>query len=79
MFGCGGCDISFTGTELAHCASCHETFSGYIHFDHHRKRLLPKKQRDPGSMSVCVSPQSIGMVKGGRGKGNYWVLRPAAN
>ena len=36
MFTCEGCDHTWTGLLIAHCAACHETFTTVQGFDRHR-------------------------------------------
>lgn len=33
---CSGCDATWTALGAAHCAGCHQTFSGLTLFDRHR-------------------------------------------
>lgn len=49
---CGGCDTMWGGLDLAHCASCHETFTTVRNFDTHR------------SKGKCVF---TGLIRGTRG------------
>jgi len=51
---CKGCQAHWTGLKIAHCASCHETFTTPANFDKHRVR------------GKCVDP-SIHLVKNARG------------
>ena len=52
---CGGCDSRWTGLKMAHCASCHHTFSTPANFDAHR--------RD----GECLPPESVNLVQNDRG------------
>lgn len=36
MHTCGKCPKRWTGAKIAHCASCHESFSTVANFDLHR-------------------------------------------
>lgn len=47
MFSCSGCSNKWGGMAQAHCASCHELFSGVTAFDRHRSK---GKCLAPGSM-----------------------------
>lgn len=47
---CGNCPQTWTGTKAAHCATCHETFTGPSHFDRHRHD------------GKCLEPAGIGLV-----------------
>lgn len=51
---CKGCTNRWTGMKMAHCPSCHETFSTPANFDRHRKN------------GKCVEPTSVGLEKGSR-------------
>ena len=55
------CGARWTGTNRAHCATCHETFSSVAAFDFHRRGGL------------CSPPAEVGMA---RGKHGYWVSKP---
>lgn len=35
---CGGCEARWRGIGIAHCATCHRSFSGIRLFDKHRRR-----------------------------------------
>lgn len=35
---CGGCEATWTGLKMCHCAGCHQTFSVLTWFDSHRVR-----------------------------------------
>lgn len=54
---CGGCNNGWGGYRTAHCASCHETFSGVTVFDEHRKD------------GICQLPEKVGMKYNRRGTG----------
>lgn len=73
---CGGCDATWTGTNMAHCGgansprSCHHTFSSVALFDAHR-----------AGGGGCQEPAGM-FVKGGARQGqplmrlnehNVWV------
>lgn len=77
MFKCD-CGEKWYGLDIAHCASCHETFVSPKYFDYHREPI-GKRVPSTGPVARCISPETIGMVKGGRGLGQHWVLRPGAN
>lgn len=48
---CGGCDSSWTGLSMAHCAAdCHQTFGSAANFYRHRKH------------GKCRPPQDIGLA-----------------
>lgn len=47
---CVVCDARWSGSDTAHCAVCHCTFTGPASFDAHR----------PGG--ACAEPRSLGMV-----------------
>lgn len=53
MPSCKGCDSTWTGLRMAHCASCHETFSTPGNFDAHRIGV-----KVPLS---CVEPRDVGL------------------
>lgn len=57
MHTCGGCTTRWTGEKIAHCASCHESYSTPSNFDRHRHN------------GKCIANPK-GLVKGKRG---YWV------
>ena len=52
---CGGCPATWTGTRIAHCSGCHETFSTVSNFDTHRVR------------GVCEDPVEVGLRRNERG------------
>jgi hypothetical protein len=58
--GCSGCPATWRGLRMAHCSSCHVTFSSPGGFDRHR------------SAGCCVLPQSLGMRQLHRGGGEVW-------
>ena len=51
---CGGCDNTWTGLTMCHCARCHRTFSGIRLFDTHQTRAA--KCLDPLMLSVKGEP-----------------------
>lgn len=54
---CGGCDATWTGTSICHCANCHRTFSGLGHFDAHRSQY--------GERGSCIDPATL-TAQGGK-------------
>lgn len=48
---CGGCPATWTGLSVAHCAACHETFSGVQLFDAHRSA--------DGERGACIPPAEV--------------------
>lgn len=44
---CSGCPASWTGLNIAHCPSCHNSFSTAALFDRHRQNYQ------------CVAPDSL--------------------
>jgi|1185.fasta_scaffold77814_3 hypothetical protein len=50
---CGGCTATWTGVALAHCGTCHESFSGAWTFDQHRKM---GSNEEHGS---CTDPETM--------------------
>lgn len=55
MWSCKGCTARWTGMSMAHCPSCHGTFSTVSNFDVHR------------SGGKCVAPSSLGLRQNSRG------------
>jgi hypothetical protein len=55
---CGGCDRTWTGLLICHCAACHETFSCIDHFDAHRAAGRGSR---PG---YCLTPDMIRRTTG---------------
>lgn len=55
MHGCGRCPSRWTGLRIAHCGSCHRTFSAVSTFDRHRVK------------GRCVDPVSIGLEANAHG------------
>lgn len=53
--GCSGCDNTWTGMAMAHCPTCHNTFSTVGNFDRHRKD------------GKCITPKKAGLVQNKRG------------
>src|SRR5690606_29704267 len=51
VFGCGGCQETWTGSSRAHCSGCHQTFSAISWFDAHRRRFQ------------CLNPAEIGLIQ----------------
>lgn len=49
---CGGCDKTWTGTNMAHCGACHHTFSSVALFDLHRQGMR------------CTEPATLRFEKG---------------
>lgn len=58
IHGCNRCTKRWSGFNMAHCASCHETFGGVGSFDKHRAGSKDK-QRVQGE---CTPPADIGLV-----------------
>lgn len=48
---CTRCGARANGRAYAHCAKCHETFSGVTGFDRHRRG------------GECLDPATIGMIR----------------
>lgn len=46
---CSGCEATWTGAKICHCAACHRSFSVLAWFDFHRSR---GKCRDPLTLTV---------------------------
>lgn len=46
---CGGCEATWTGRNVCHCAGCHNTFSVLTWFDYHRKY---GKCKDPATLTI---------------------------
>ena len=67
------CGAWWTGMEVSHCGSCHETFSSLTSFDRHQNRA--------GSEKLCRDPQEAGLVAAQKPYGVLWQMpgvRPAA-
>ena len=64
MITCGGCDRTWTGKSMAHCKSCHETFSTVSNFDKHRFR---GRSLSVEFLGRCEPPDEIGMVQNNYG------------
>ena len=64
--GCNGCDASWSGFNIAHCAACHKTFGGVSGFDKHRAGSKDKTRR----AGECSDPAEIGLVLNAHGT---WV------
>jgi hypothetical protein len=69
MITCGGCDATWTGLNVAHCAACHETFSTARLFDEHRSA--------DGEHGSCLRPEDRpGMFfRRGMWRGPEWTAR----
>lgn len=55
VISCGGCSQTWYGKAMAHCSTCHETFSCVANFDLHRK------------VGKCLGPEAIGLVQNFKG------------
>ncbi|MGH3673766.1 MAG: hypothetical protein ACRDSH_24565 [Pseudonocardiaceae bacterium] len=56
---CSGCEARWTGSQAAHCAACHRTFSGPALFDAHRVLTGTHGAcRDPGSLTAGPRPDT---------------------
>lgn len=54
MASCSGCDNTWSGLRMAHCPTCHLTFSTPTNFDRHRiGTKVPL---------VCCPPEDVGLV-----------------
>lgn len=62
MFTCSGCTNAWGGTAMAHCPTCHETFSGITGFDRHR------------SNGRCRKPGSVGLELRTNGAAPVWAF-----
>ena len=58
--GCTRCTNRWGGLNTAHCAACHETFTGLTAFDAHRTGSHAKSTRH------CANPTDVGLVNAGR-------------
>jgi hypothetical protein len=56
---CSKCAVRWNGYDTAHCAACHETFTGISAFDAHRAGLHGRKR-------YCLLPDYIGLVDANR-------------
>lgn len=86
---CPRCNAWWTGLNTAHCAACHETFTGITAFDAHRtgshtesgESIVDKGRTEPRGPRRCVPPESVGLVDAGRaypcwgfpGNDNRWA------
>lgn len=61
---CGRCPARWSGSNIAHCAECHRTFTTVANFDRHR---AGSKDRafDQGE---CSDPSERGLVLNDRGQ-----------
>lgn len=64
--GCGGCDKRWSGANICHCKTCHETFGGLSSFDKHRAGTKDGKRRQ----GECTPPADVGLVLNAHGT---WV------
>lgn len=55
--GCAGCADTWTALGAAHCAACHNTFSGVALFDLHRSQY--------GERGACQDPNEVRHKKTG--------------
>lgn len=55
--GCNGCDKRWSGSSMAHCSACHETFGGVSTFDKHRAGTKDKTRR----IGECAPPAELGL------------------
>jgi hypothetical protein len=68
---CGGCESRWSGAVIAHCSTCHRTFTSPSGFDRHRSRKYDDSSgkrvmvRDYGQ---CYDPADDGMVQNDRGQ-----------
>lgn len=58
--GCARCSKRWGGLNTAHCAACHETFTGLTAFDKHRDGSHSKGTR------ACLEPAEVGLVDANR-------------
>jgi hypothetical protein len=61
---CGRCPARWAGSNTAHCASCHRTFSSPSAFDDHRIRNTVA--------GGCIDPAKAGMVEHQRVGYSVW-------
>jgi hypothetical protein len=67
MTRCKACPATWTGLGIAHCASCHETFTTVSNFDRHRAG-----SRVRGLVAgECNAPDDAGLVLNERGQ---WAM-----
>lgn len=58
---CGGCTNTWTGIAMAHCASCHGSFSVVSNFDKHRRN------------GKCLDPAVVGLELRTNGATPTWA------
>lgn len=64
-FKCPHCQSRWSGYNVAHCATCHETFGGMSGFDKHR---VGKCDSNPArDTRRCAHPSEVGLVVTSRG------------
>lgn len=65
MTWCPDCSKRWTGLNMAHCASCCETFSTVGNFDKHRSgKMVGDRRMFAGQ---CLKPAEAGLVQNSRG------------
>lgn len=68
---CWRCGNIWGGMNTAHCAACHETFTGITAFDRHRERPTAKKP-----FGSCQDPADAGLDMADR-KYPCWTIPEA--
>ncbi|MDG4801706.1 hypothetical protein [Micromonospora sp. WMMD980] len=53
------CGVAWTGLSIAHCGTCHCTFSAVSTFDRHRTGNVNTRR--------CVPPESVGLARNRHG------------
>jgi hypothetical protein len=60
-FTCAGCNNTWTGNVMAHCATCHVTYGSVASFDRHRRIPREWRNRTPRTHAGCAEPEEIGL------------------
>lgn len=64
MSSCSHCDATWAGFGIAHCSSCHRTFTTTANFDRHRAGSKDRRF----IAGECSDPAERGLVPNGRGQ-----------
>lgn len=61
---CRPCGTTWTGLRIAHCGSCHRTFTTVASFDRHRAGTKDRRLK----AGECHDPVEVGQVQNQRGQ-----------
>lgn len=53
---CAGCDTTWTGLAVAHCAACHLTFGSVAGFDKHRVSGRCRSEYELTALGMAPNP-----------------------